>query len=73
VDVPLHRNVSEVVIPGVLRQFDVADLLRALAPRPAVVVDPVDGAGAPVSEAEFRQSLGTAGNVSIRARQAANR
>jgi hypothetical protein len=37
------------------------------------VVDPVDGAGAPVSEAEFRQSLGTAGNVSIRARQAANR
>jgi hypothetical protein len=45
-DVPLHRNVSEVVIPGVLRKYDVPDLVRAIAPRPVVVVNPVDGAGA---------------------------
>jgi hypothetical protein len=45
VDVPLHRNVSEVVIPGVLRKYDVPDLVRALAPRPVVATNPVDGAG----------------------------
>jgi len=45
VDVPLHRNASEVAIPGVLRKYDVADLLRAIAPRPVVATNPVDGAG----------------------------
>jgi len=52
VDVPLNRNVSEVVIPGVLRKYDVPDLLRAIAPRPVVVVNPVDGAGAAAPQAD---------------------
>jgi len=70
VEVPLHRNVSEVVIPGVLRKFDVAALLLAMAPRAVVVVNPIDGAGAAVPEAEFRKALGSARHVSIRSRQA---
>ena len=45
VDVPVHRDMSEVVIPGVLRKYDVADLVRAIAPRRVTVVNPVDGAG----------------------------
>jgi uncharacterized protein (TIGR03435 family) len=51
VDVPLHRNVSEVVIPGVLRKYDVPDLVRAIAPRAVVVTNPVDGAGAAFAQA----------------------
>jgi hypothetical protein len=66
IDVPLHRDVSEVVIPGVLKSFDVADLMRALGTRPVVVINPLDGAGDPVPEAEFRKALGAARNVSIR-------
>jgi hypothetical protein len=49
VDVPLHRNASEVVIPGVLRKYDVHDLLRAIAPRQVQALNPVDGAGTPAN------------------------
>jgi cephalosporin-C deacetylase-like acetyl esterase len=37
-DDPLHKNVSEVVVPGVLRRYDIGDLLKAIAPRPVTVV-----------------------------------
>jgi len=57
VDVPLHGNVSEVVIPGVLLRYDVGDLLAAVSPRPVVVVNPQDGAGAAVTGEEFRKTL----------------
>jgi len=36
VDEPLHRGVSEVVIPGVLRKYDTEDLVRAILPRVVV-------------------------------------
>jgi hypothetical protein len=65
VEVPLHRNVSEVVIPGVLRKYDVADLLLALAPGAVIVVNPVDGAGVPVTG-----PLVGAEHVPVRSRQA---
>jgi len=45
VDAPLHRNASEVVIPGVLRHYDIPDLVRAIAPRQVEWIHPVDGAG----------------------------
>ena len=48
VDEPLHRNMSEIVIPGVLRSYDVPDLLQALSPRRVVLINPVNAAGAPV-------------------------
>jgi cephalosporin-C deacetylase-like acetyl esterase len=80
VDVPLHRNMSEVVIPGVLRRYDVGDLLLAVSPRPVVVVNPRDGAGEAVSEPEFRKALayvfqsernlGTAQRITVRLRTA---
>jgi uncharacterized protein (TIGR03435 family) len=34
VEEPLHRDVSEIVIPGVLKKYDVPDLMRATARRP---------------------------------------
>ena len=57
VDQPVHRNVSEVVIPGVLRKYDLGDLLLALNPRPVEVIDPQDATGAALTEQDFRASL----------------
>jgi hypothetical protein len=48
VDEPLHRNVSEVVIPGVLTKYDMADLIAVLAPRRVIVLNPRDATGLPV-------------------------
>jgi dienelactone hydrolase len=47
VDEPLHRNASELVIPGVLKKYDVPDLVRAIAPRQVRIVRTVQGDGAP--------------------------
>jgi hypothetical protein len=51
---PVHRNVSEVVIPGVSNYYDTDDLLLALHPRPVVYVSPRDALGDAISEASFR-------------------
>jgi hypothetical protein len=39
VDEPLHRNTAEIVVPGVLRHNDIADLNKAIAPRPVTVLN----------------------------------
>jgi hypothetical protein len=57
VDQPAHRNVSEVVIPGVLRRYDVMDLAAAIHPRPLTLVSPRDAMGELVPEAEVRRLL----------------
>ena len=37
---PLHRNAPEYMVPGVLRQYDIADLIQAVAPRKVEVFNP---------------------------------
>ena len=37
VDDPLHRNAPEIVVPGVLRYYDIPDLIKAIAPRPVTI------------------------------------
>jgi hypothetical protein len=49
VDTPLHQNASEVLVPGALRQYDLSDLVRGLAPRPVTILNPVDANGAPAA------------------------
>ena len=39
VDEPLHRSAAEIVVPGVLRHYDIPDLIRAIAPRPVTVLN----------------------------------
>jgi len=39
VDEPLHRNAPEIAIPGVLRYYDIPDLIQAIAPRPVTVLN----------------------------------
>jgi cephalosporin-C deacetylase-like acetyl esterase len=45
VDQPLHRNAPEIVIPGVLLEYDTPDLIRAIHPRPVTVISPRDALG----------------------------
>ncbi len=54
---PLHRNVSEVLIPGVLRKYDMGDLLLAISPRPVTVINPQDATGAVITGEQFRNQL----------------
>src|SRR5262249_54092231 len=60
VDQPVHCNVSEVVIPGVLRRYDTADLVEAIYPRAVTFISPQDAMGAAISEKDFRSALATA-------------
>src|SRR5262249_8093171 len=37
---PLHRNAPEYMVPGVLRHYDIADLIKAIAPRQVEIFSP---------------------------------
>jgi len=71
VDRPIHHGLYDVAIPGVLRKYDLEDIVLALNPRPVVFINPVDALGRPVSVADFRKQAGAAGEsgrVLIRSR-----
>lgn len=57
---PFHRNLSEVAIPGVLRHYDLEDLLLGITPRSVTVIDPIDAAGNSVAESSARRWMDTA-------------
>jgi hypothetical protein len=57
VDQTLTKGVPEILIPGVLRKYDLGDLMLAVSPRPVVVINPVDAVGVPVREQDFRTKL----------------
>jgi cephalosporin-C deacetylase-like acetyl esterase len=57
VEQPLHRNMPEVLIPGVLRKYDLGDLLLALSPRPVTLVNPRDATGTVMASKQFRKDL----------------
>jgi len=54
----IHKDLPESLLPGVLRVFDVGDLLLALAPRPVTLLDPVDAVGQPLARAGIDRELG---------------
>jgi cephalosporin-C deacetylase-like acetyl esterase len=56
----LHRDVFESVVPGVLKAYDVPDLVAALAPRPVWVTDAVDPLGKRVALAEIQKEYARA-------------
>ena len=56
-DAPLHRNLSEITIPGVLQHYDVPDLLEAIAPREVTLLNPADAIGQPMRFEQVRQRL----------------
>jgi len=57
-DQPLHRNISEVMIPGVLRKYDVGNLVLAISPRPVTIINPQDATGTIIDKEQFRSAAG---------------
>jgi hypothetical protein len=55
-DEPLHRNISEVLIPGVLRKYDLGDLLLAVGGR-VTVINPENAAGDVITADQFYKEL----------------
>jgi hypothetical protein len=45
VESSMTRNLAQSVIPGVLRHYDLDDLIAAIGPRPVSLISPVDGEG----------------------------
>jgi len=57
IEQPMHRNISEVLIPGVLRHYDTGDLLLAVYPREVTVIHPRDAQGTEITPDEFRKRI----------------
>jgi cephalosporin-C deacetylase-like acetyl esterase len=54
---PLHRNLPEIALPGVVRKYDLGDLMTAISPAPITVVNPVDAMGQPITLEAARREL----------------
>jgi hypothetical protein len=65
-DAPLHRNLSEITIPGVLQHYDVSDLLQAISPREVTLLNPADAIGQPMRLDQVRGSLNLGSSDRIR-------
>jgi cephalosporin-C deacetylase-like acetyl esterase len=57
----VNRAVFEQVIPGVLKSYDIPELLAVLDPRPVMIADTADPVGAPLTLAEARKIYASAG------------
>jgi cephalosporin-C deacetylase-like acetyl esterase len=51
---PIHRNIDDLVVPGVLGQYDLPDLVAALAPRPVALRNLISPTGRPLFRAEMQ-------------------
>jgi hypothetical protein len=64
----LHKNLSEVDMPGVLNHYDVADLLLTISPRSVLIVNPVNAMGQALRNSNVSTELSsvfeTDGNLS---------
>lgn len=50
----LHRGLVEIIVPGILKDYDLPDLAAAIAPRTVYLTDTRDPAGIPLMEAAVR-------------------
>jgi hypothetical protein len=57
VDVDVHRNIPESVIPNVLQHYDLDDLRIAIAPREITELNPVNADGAALTQSGFQSQL----------------
>jgi cephalosporin-C deacetylase-like acetyl esterase len=55
----LHKNLSEIFIPGVLTRYDTPQLMQAIYPRPIVLVNPANAMGQELRSQLAREALST--------------
>jgi hypothetical protein len=51
---PIHRNIDDLVVPAVLGQYDLPDLVAAVAPRPVMLRNLISPTGRPLFRAEMQ-------------------
>jgi cephalosporin-C deacetylase-like acetyl esterase len=57
IDRPIARDLPAIGMPGVLKAYDLPDVVRALDGRPVELVAPVDPLGVPLREAEVQRLM----------------
>jgi cephalosporin-C deacetylase-like acetyl esterase len=57
IDDPLYRQPLSSLLPGVVGEFEVRDVLAAIAPRRVLILNPENARRAPASSAEARREL----------------
>jgi hypothetical protein len=57
---PIHRQIFEDIVPGALEDFDVPDLVAAIAPRSVWISNPRTPPGPPALTREFDETYKTA-------------
>jgi cephalosporin-C deacetylase-like acetyl esterase len=57
----IHQNLTHLVVPGLLKTFDLPDAFRLLAPRTVWVVSPAEPNGAPAVLSEIRTRMSRIG------------
>jgi cephalosporin-C deacetylase-like acetyl esterase len=68
VERPIHRHIYEVAVPGMLARYDLDSLIRAIAPRPVTVVNPVDLLDHPLHASEYRGLVNAPADLVVRGR-----
>jgi hypothetical protein len=69
VERPIHHHLFEVAVPGMLKKYDLDDLMRAIAPRSVMLINPVDLLECPLLTAQVRKMIPTSVEVAVRGRR----
>jgi len=68
----IHRQIFEQVIPGVLRSYDLPDVIAAIAPRQVWIVNGVNALGQQMRLAELKKQYAAAASLHVVERRAAD-
>ncbi len=69
----IHRQIFEQVIPGVLRSYDLPDVVAALAPRQVWIVNGVNALGQQMKLTELKKQYAAASTIQVAERRAADK
>jgi hypothetical protein len=69
VERPVHHHIFEVAVPGMLTKYDLDDLMRAIAPRPVMLINPVDLLERPLPAGQLRTMVPPSAEVVLRGRR----
>ncbi len=69
----IHRQIFEQVIPGMLRSYDLPDVVAALAPRQVWIVNGVNALGQQMKLSELKKQYAAAATLQVAERRAADK
>jgi dienelactone hydrolase len=69
VERPIHHHIFEVAVPGMLKKYDLDDLMRAIEPRSLMLINPVDLLERPLTTGQVRTLAPASAEVVLRGRR----